>query len=293
MGKNKVASSERDSEHRHGAGPDEPPEPARREFMRAGGMLAVGLALGTDGSAPAQNAQTAHTAQQASQDRRAGADEIPRRPVGRTGLDVSILGVGGHHLGDLPTVDDAVRLVHEAVDAGITFFDNCWEYYNGMTETWLGWALKGRKDTVVLMTKVCTHGRDKKAAMQQLEESLKRLRTDRVDVWQIHEVIYENDPDLHFATGGVIEALDQGKEGRQGPVRRLHGAQEPGDPLEDAGARLSVRHGSTAAQLLRCDLSQLRAAGTAGARAAGHRSSGYEEPGRRRATDPSRCRERG
>ena len=70
-----------------------------------------------------------------------------------------------------------------------------------------------------LMSKVCTHGRDKKVAMQQLEESLKRLGTDHLDLWQIHEVIYENDPDLHFAKGGLVEALDEAK--KQGKVRAV------------------------------------------------------------------------
>jgi len=81
----------------------------------------------------------------------------------------------------------------------------------------MGLGLQGRRDKVFLMSKVCTHGRDKKVAMQQLEESLKRLGTDHLDLWQIHEVIYENDPDLHFAKGGVVEALDDAK--KQGKVR--------------------------------------------------------------------------
>jgi uncharacterized protein len=81
----------------------------------------------------------------------------------------------------------------------------------------MGHALKGRRDKVFLMTKVCTHGRDKKVAMRQLEESLKRLQTDHLDLWQVHEVVYFNDPDLHFAKGGVIEALDEAK--KQGKVR--------------------------------------------------------------------------
>ena len=76
------------------------------------------------------------------------------RNLGRTGAQVSALGVGGHHLGDVPTVDEAIRLVHEAIDAGITFFDNCWEYYNGKTENILGRAIKGRRDQIFLMTKV-------------------------------------------------------------------------------------------------------------------------------------------
>jgi len=145
------------------------------------------------------------------------SDTIPRKPLGRTGEQVSILGLGGYHLGTVRSVQEAVRLVHEAVDAGVTFLDNAWEYNQGRSEEWMGRALQGRRDKVFLMTKVCTHGRDKKVAMRQLEESLRRLRTDHLDLWQIHEVIYDNDPDLHFARGGVVEALDQAK--REGKVR--------------------------------------------------------------------------
>jgi uncharacterized protein len=147
----------------------------------------------------------------------AGSSEIPRRMFGRTGVQISALGVGGHHLGDFPTVDGAIRLVQEAVDAGITFFDNCWEYYNGKTENWLGRGLKGRRDKVFLMTKVCTHGRSGQIAMAMLEESLRRLQTDHLDLWQIHGIVYDNDPELAYAKGGVVEALDQAK--RQGKVR--------------------------------------------------------------------------
>ena len=146
-----------------------------------------------------------------------GPDQIPRKPLGRTGEQVSIIGLGGYHLGTMGSRDDAVCLVHEAVDAGITFFDNAWEYNDHRSEEWMGVGLQGRRDKVFLMTKVCTHGQGKEVAMQQLEESLKRLRTDHLDLWQIHEVIYENDPDLHFAKGGVVEALDEAK--RQGKVR--------------------------------------------------------------------------
>jgi uncharacterized protein len=142
---------------------------------------------------------------------------IPRKPFGRAGVQLSIFGLGGYHLGTLDSVDDAIRIVHEATDAGINFFDNAWEYNGGRSEEFLGRALQGRRDKVFLMTKVCTHGRNKQVAMQQLEESLKRLRTDHLDLWQIHEVIYENDPELHFARGGVVEALDEAK--KQGKVR--------------------------------------------------------------------------
>jgi len=82
------------------------------------------------------------------------------RKFGSTGAHISAIGVGGHHLGDVPTLDEAVQLVHEAIDTGVTFFDNAWEYYNGKTETILGRALRGgRREKVFLMTKVCTHGR--------------------------------------------------------------------------------------------------------------------------------------
>jgi aryl-alcohol dehydrogenase-like predicted oxidoreductase len=146
-----------------------------------------------------------------------GAGEIPQRPLGETGAKVSALGLGGHHLGDIKTVDDAVRLVHEAVDAGITFFDNCWEYWNGRAEDWLGRALKGRRDKVFLMTKVCTHGRGAGLALKMLDQSLRRLQTDHLDLWQVHGVCFDNDPELAYAKGGVLEALDQAK--KQGKTR--------------------------------------------------------------------------
>jgi aryl-alcohol dehydrogenase-like predicted oxidoreductase len=125
--------------------------------------------------------------------------------------------LGGWNLGSAKIEPEAVRIVHEAVDAGLTFMDNAWEYHDGRSEEWMGKALRSRRDKVFLMTKVCTHGRDRKVAMQQLEQSLRRLQTDYLDLWQVHEVIYDNDPDLHFAPGGVIEALEQAK--RDGKVR--------------------------------------------------------------------------
>ena len=146
-----------------------------------------------------------------------GSAQIPLRSLGGTGEHVSIIGLGGFHLGTLASPDEAVRLLHEAVDSGITFLDNAWEYNDHRSEEWMGKALRDRRDKVFLMTKVCTHGRDKQEAMRQLEESLNRLGTDFLDLWQIHEVIYENDPDLHFAPGGVVEALDEAK--KQGKVR--------------------------------------------------------------------------
>jgi aryl-alcohol dehydrogenase-like predicted oxidoreductase len=146
-----------------------------------------------------------------------GADNIPRKPLGKTGEKVSIIGLGGYHLGTMESLESVVRLVHEALDAGVNFCDNAWEYNEGKSEEWLGQALRGRRDKVFLMTKVCTHGRDKKVAMKQLEQSLNRLGTDHLDLWQVHECIYYNDPERHFASGGVIEALEEAK--KQGKVR--------------------------------------------------------------------------
>ncbi len=145
------------------------------------------------------------------------AEAIPLRPFGKTGVKVSALGLGGHHLGDAKDVETAIRIVHEAIDAGVNFFDNCWEYYNGRSENWLGRALVGKRDHAFVMTKVCTHGRDKKLALKMLDESLRRLRTDHLDLWQVHGVTFDNDPALAYAKGGVLEAFDEAK--KAGKVR--------------------------------------------------------------------------
>ena len=123
----------------------------RREFMRTLGAL--GAAAGLGGGATRASPATGTPGPPPF--------EIPRRPFGKTGVHVSAIGVGGHHLGDLPSVDEAVRLAHEALDAGVRFFDNAWEYHDGRSEEWLGRALAGRRDQVFLMTKVCTPLRER------------------------------------------------------------------------------------------------------------------------------------
>ena len=142
---------------------------------------------------------------------------IPLRNFGKSGVQISALGLGGHHLGDAKEEKIAIQMVKEAIDGGITFFDNCWEYNRGKSENWMGKALKGQRDKVFLMTKVCTHGRDGTLAMQMLEESLRRLQTDHLDLWQIHGVGWDNDPELFIRPGGAAEALAKAKE--QGKVR--------------------------------------------------------------------------
>ena len=143
---------------------------------------------------------------------------IPQRPFGRhAGQMVSALALGGYHIGEMKSAREAVRLIQAAIDEGITFLDNAWEYNEHESEVRMGRAIADRRQRVFLMTKVCTHGRDARVAMRQLEDSLKRLRTDYIDLWQIHECVYFNEPDLHFARGGVVEALDRAR--REGKVR--------------------------------------------------------------------------
>ena len=144
-------------------------------------------------------------------------DTIPMRTLGRTGVEVSAIGLGGYHLGAMKSIREAVNLIHAAIDAGITFMDNAWEYHDGRSEEVMGKVMRDRRQEVFLMTKVCTHGRDKRVAMRQLNESLKRLNTDYLDLWQVHEVVYDNDPDRHFAPDGVMEAVEEAK--RSGKVR--------------------------------------------------------------------------
>ncbi|HWE01945.1 MAG TPA: aldo/keto reductase [Tepidisphaeraceae bacterium] len=186
--------------------------PVRREFLRS--AAAAGLGLATGGAVEKTATPPPATPE------RPGAptgDPIPLRQFGRADVKVSALGMGGHHLGDFKTIEEAIAAVHEAIDGGITFFDNCWEYHNGKSENWLGRALLGRRDKVFLMTKVCTHGRSAELAMEMLEQSLIRLQTDHLDLWQIHGVTFDNDPELAYRKGGVIEALEQAK--KAGKVR--------------------------------------------------------------------------
>jgi aryl-alcohol dehydrogenase-like predicted oxidoreductase len=139
--------------------------------------------------------------------------------LGKTGLQVSALCFGGAHWGRIDSEAEAIRVLHEALEAGVTFLDNAWEYNAGRSEELMGKALQGRRQQAFLMTKVCSHGRDKRVALQQLDESLRRLKTDYLDLWQIHEVVYDDDPDRHFAPNGAADALLEAK--RQGKVRIL------------------------------------------------------------------------
>jgi uncharacterized protein len=142
---------------------------------------------------------------------------IPLKSFGKTGVQISAMGLGGHHLGAAENEQTAVEIVHRAIDGGVTFFDCCWEYNRGKSEDWLGKGVKGLRDKVFLMTKVCTHGRGAALGIQMLEQSLRRLQTDHLDLWQIHGVGFENDPDLFIRPGGAAEALTKAK--KDGKVR--------------------------------------------------------------------------
>ncbi|HEX9464154.1 MAG TPA: aldo/keto reductase [Alphaproteobacteria bacterium] len=132
------------------------------------------------------------------------------RALGRTGERVSMVGVGGFHLG-APSEDEAIRIVRTALDNGINFLDNSWDYNNGVSEERMGKALAdGYRSKAFLMTKI--DGRTAQSATQQLDESLRRLRTDHLDLLQFHEIIRMEDPDRIFAQGGALEAVLRAKE---------------------------------------------------------------------------------
>ena len=146
-----------------------------------------------------------------TQDLERNAGGLPVRDLGRTGLKVSIMGFGGGHF-IRPHIDvqASVGYVQTAIDAGMTFIDTAWEYHEGESERRIGLALKGRRDQVTLMTKVCA--RDRETAETQLHESLRRLRTDMIDVWQFHEINYDNDPEWIFSAGGALEAALEARQ---------------------------------------------------------------------------------
>jgi predicted aldo/keto reductase-like oxidoreductase len=136
---------------------------------------------------------------------------VPYRVLGRTGEKVSMVGLGGSHIGQQDDEQESIRIIRTALDEGINFLDNSWDYNDGKSEIRMGKALRdGYRQKAFLMTKI--DGRSKKGAAQQLDESLKRLQTDHVDLLQFHEVIRMEDPDRIFAPGGALEAVLEAKK---------------------------------------------------------------------------------
>jgi aryl-alcohol dehydrogenase-like predicted oxidoreductase len=146
------------------------------------------------------------------------AETVPMRELGRTGAKVSIVGLGGYHLGSQADEQESIRIIRTGLDSGINFLDNCWDYNGGQSEIRMGKALRdGYRQKAFLMTKI--DGRTKKAATDQLDESLRRLQTDHIDLLQFHEVIRDDDPDRIFASGGGMEAVLEAK--KQGKVQYI------------------------------------------------------------------------
>ncbi len=143
---------------------------------------------------------------------------IPYRQLGKTGEKVSIVGLGGAHLGSIPDDEESTRIIRTAIDNGINFMDNCWDYHGGLSEVRMGKALRdGYRQKVFLMTKV--DGRTGAAATRQLEESLQRLQTDHLDLLQFHEIIRMSDPERIFAPGGAFEGMMAAK--KAGKIRYI------------------------------------------------------------------------
>jgi len=140
----------------------------------------------------------------------ASTGSIPRRTLGHTGEKVSMVGLGGYHLGNQKDESESIHIIRTALDEGINFLDNCWDYNDGQSEIRMGKALRdGYRQKAFLMTKI--DGRDAKSAANQIDESLRRLQTDHVDLLQFHEVIRMNDPERIFAAGGGMEAAIKAK----------------------------------------------------------------------------------
>jgi uncharacterized protein len=143
----------------------------------------------------------------------ASATGLPTRALGRTGQRVSILCLGGWHIGAIEDPAEAIRIMHAALDEGLTFFDNCWDYHDGGSEEVMGRALAdGRRTKAFLMTKNCE--RDYEGSKRCLDDSLRRLRTDYLDLWQFHEMVYDSDPDWVFDRGGIRAAIEARKAGK-------------------------------------------------------------------------------
>jgi predicted aldo/keto reductase-like oxidoreductase len=186
----------------------------RREFL--GAMLSTSLLAGAAGP-----------------ELWAAGDEsgIPYRKLGRTGERVSLIGVGGYHIGMQSDEQDSIKIIRAALDGGINFLDNCWDYNGGNSEIRMGKALRdGYRQKAFLMTKI--DGQTKKAAIAQIDESLRRLQTEHIDLLQFHEVIRMTDPERIFAPGGGMEAVLEAKKagklryigftGHKNPAMHLH-----------------------------------------------------------------------
>ncbi|MBD2212137.1 aldo/keto reductase [Nostoc linckia FACHB-104] len=196
---------------------------SRRDLLKVvstSGLVAAGLA-GGEALLSRTSAQNTPTPNQTK------SGEMIYRTLGRTGEKVSVIGLGGHHIGRPKDEQEGIRLIRTAIDRGINFMDNSWDYHNGGSEIRMGKALQdGYRQKVFLMTKI--DGRTKDAATKQINDSLKRLQTDRIDLLQHHEIIRMEDPDRIFAPGGAMEAVVEAQ--KAGKIRYI-GFTGHKDPL--------------------------------------------------------------
>jgi aryl-alcohol dehydrogenase-like predicted oxidoreductase len=179
----------------------------RREFIGGMAALSVAPAAGLGSGLSAADLLAGGAGSEVS-----SKGDMPYRMLGKTGVQVSCIGLGGYHLGTSdPAEADAIRIFHAAVDHGVNFSDNCWDYNGGESERRVGKALQGGyREKVFVMTKF--DGRTKVSALKQLDESLARLQVETIDLWQFHENIRLEDPDRFFAEGGAVEAVAEAKK---------------------------------------------------------------------------------
>lgn len=144
-------------------------------------------------------------------------NDIPLRRLGKTGQRVTMIGLGGWNMGRIRDRDTAIAVIHRALDLGVGFFDTAWDYQEGESERRLGLGLKGNRDDVFLMTKV--HARDKQGALDQLHQSLRRLQTDHLDLWQFHSIRENSEVERIFGPGGAMEAAVQAR--KDGKIRHV------------------------------------------------------------------------
>jgi len=189
----------------------------RRKFISktavgAGALAMTHKAFGAENMAKTNQTMTFETPKTTLE------GEMIYRTLGSTGEKVSAIGLGGFHLSKPKTDEEAIKLIRTAIDRGMTFMDNCWDYAEGLSEIRMGKLLKnGYRQKVFLMSKI--DGRDKKSAAKQIDESLLRLQTDRIDLMQFHEIIRLEDPDKIFAEGSAFEAMQDAK--KAGKIRYI------------------------------------------------------------------------
>jgi predicted aldo/keto reductase-like oxidoreductase len=186
----------------------------RRDFLEKAtaisGLAASDFIFQASGETASARGEAVHS-RETSESRNPAPDGMIYRPLGRTGEKVSAIGLGGFHIGGQKDELESIRIIRSAVDRGITFLDNSWDYHDGSSELRMGKALAdGYRQKVFLMSKI--DGRTKESAARQIEESLKRLQTDRIDLMQFHEIIRMEDPDRIFAPGGAMEAMQAAKQ---------------------------------------------------------------------------------